>query len=127
MMQKYWSWVIRPRTSVRIFDDIKKEIVKELFADVKKRWQNQENGSLHKNIINDNNKNNDNTYISGEQATSILNAYGFKTPTTKLATNEDECMRFSDYIGYPVALKISSPYIVHKTDVGGVELNLRNS
>jgi hypothetical protein len=62
MMQKYWSWVIRPRTSVRIFDDIKKEIVKELFADVKKRWQNQENGSLHKNIINDNNKNNDNTY-----------------------------------------------------------------
>jgi acetyltransferase len=74
-----------------------------------------------------NNKNNDNTYISGEQATSILNAYGFKTPTTKLATNEDECMRFSDYIGYPVALKISSPHIVHKTDVGGVELNLRNS
>jgi len=38
MMQKYWSWVIRPRTSVRIFDDIKKEIVKELFADVKKQW-----------------------------------------------------------------------------------------
>jgi 4-hydroxybutyryl-CoA synthetase (ADP-forming) len=36
-------------------------------------------------------------------------------------------MRFSDYIGYPVALKISSPHIVHKTDVGGVELNLRNS
>jgi acyl-CoA synthetase (NDP forming) len=129
MMQKYWSCVIRPRTSIRIFDDIKKEIVKELFADVKKQWQNQENGSLHKNIINDNNKNNDNTYyyISGEQATSILNAYGFKTPTTKLATNEDECMRFSDYIGYPVALKISSPHIVHKTDVGGVELNLRNS
>jgi hypothetical protein len=56
MMQKYWSWVIRPRTSVRIFDDIKKEIVKELFADVKKQWQNQENGSLHKNIINDNKK-----------------------------------------------------------------------
>jgi hypothetical protein len=56
MMQKYWSWVIRPRTSIRIFDDIKKEIVKELFADVKKRWQNQENGSLHKNIINDNKK-----------------------------------------------------------------------
>jgi acyl-CoA synthetase (NDP forming) len=36
-------------------------------------------------------------------------------------------MRFSDYIGYPVALKVSSPHIVHKTDVGGVELNLRNS
>jgi hypothetical protein len=56
MMQKYWSWVIRPKTSVRIFDDIKKEIVKGLFADVKKQWQNQENGSLHKNIINDNKK-----------------------------------------------------------------------
>jgi acetyl coenzyme A synthetase (ADP forming)-like protein len=131
MMQKYWSWVIRPRTSVRIFDDVKKDIVKELFANVKKQqWQNQENGSFHKNIKNDNIKNNDNDnyyYISGEQAMSILNAYGFKTPTTNLATNEDEHIRFSDYIGYPVALKVSSPHIVHKTDVGGVELNLRNS
>ena len=128
MMQKYWSWVIRPRTSVKIFDDVKKDIVKELFANIRKQWQNQKNDSLHKDLITDNNKNdNKYYYISGEQAMNILNAYGFKTPMTKLATNEDECMRFSDYVGYPVALKVSSPHIVHKTDVGGVELNLRNS
>jgi 4-hydroxybutyryl-CoA synthetase (ADP-forming) len=128
IMQKYWSWVVRPRTGVRIFDDVKKDIVRELFASIRKQWQNQKNDFLDMNIITDNNKNNNKYYyISGEQAISILNAYGFKTPITKLATNEDECMRFSDYIGYPVALKVSSPHIVHKTDVGGVELNLRNS
>jgi acetyltransferase len=128
MMQKYWSWVVRPRTGVRIFDDVKKDIVKELFANIRKQWKNQKNDSLHKDLITGKNKNdNKYYYISGEQAISIINAYGFKTPITKLATNEDECMRFSDYIGYPVALKVSSPHIVHKTDVGGVELNLRNS
>jgi acyl-CoA synthetase (NDP forming) len=128
MMQRCRSCVIRPRASVKIFDDLKKDIVKELFANIRKQWKNQKNDSLHSTIITDNNKNdNKYYYISREQAISIINAYGFKTPITKLATNEDKCMRFSDYIGYPVALKVSSPNIVHKTDFGGVELNLRNS
>ena len=43
MMQRYWSWVIRPITSVKIFDDVKKDIVKELFANIRKQWQNQKN------------------------------------------------------------------------------------
>jgi hypothetical protein len=41
MMQKYWSWVVRPRTGVRIFDDVKKDIVKELFANIRKQWKNK--------------------------------------------------------------------------------------
>ena len=35
--------------------------------------------------------------------------------------------KLSEEIGYPVVLKVSSPNIVHKTDVGGVELNLKNT
>jgi acyl-CoA synthetase (NDP forming) len=49
-------------------------------------------------------------------------------PLTKVSSiNEDECVRLSEEIGYPVVLKIISPDIVHKVDVGGVELNLKNS
>jgi acyl-CoA synthetase (NDP forming) len=50
MMQKYWSWVVRPRTGVRIFNDVKKDIVKELFANIRKQWKNQKNDSLHKDF-----------------------------------------------------------------------------
>ncbi|MCK4235720.1 MAG: acetate--CoA ligase family protein, partial [Candidatus Krumholzibacteria bacterium] len=44
----------------------------------------------------------------------------------RLATNEADCMRFAEEIGYPVALKIVSPDILHKVDVGGVRVNIRN-
>jgi succinyl-CoA synthetase beta subunit len=58
----------------------------------------------------------------------VLRAYGIQIPQTRVAAiNEDECVRLAEEIGYPVVLKISSPDIVHKVDVGGVELNLKNS
>jgi hypothetical protein len=54
---------------------------------------------LFTRIFTGKNKNDNKYYYTfGEQAISIINAYGFKTPIIKLDTNEDECMRFSDYI-----------------------------
>ena len=50
--------------------------------------------------------------------------YGFKVPRSALAKTPDEAARVASEIGLPVALKLSSPDIVHKTDVGGVMLNL---
>ncbi|MFH0916212.1 MAG: acetate--CoA ligase family protein [bacterium] len=50
--------------------------------------------------------------------------YGFVCPRAGLASTEDEAATQAAHIGYPVALKISSPDILHKTDVGGVELGL---
>jgi acetyl coenzyme A synthetase (ADP forming)-like protein len=55
----------------------------------------------------------------------VLEAYGFATPRTFLARDPDEAARFADEIGFPVVLKIASPDILHKTDVGGVKLNIR--
>jgi acyl-CoA synthetase (NDP forming) len=65
-------------------------------------------------------------YIAGSQAMKILSSYGFATVEPVLAKNEEECVQTVTNIGYPVVLKISSSDIVHKVDVGGVELDLKN-
>lgn len=54
----------------------------------------------------------------------ILEAYGIPTPKTFLARDPDEAVRLAGEIGLPVAVKIASPDILHKTDVGGVKLNV---
>jgi 3-hydroxypropionyl-CoA synthetase (ADP-forming) len=53
-----------------------------------------------------------------------LSDYGFIRPRSALAGSEDEAAILASDIGYPVALKIESPDILHKTDLGGVELGL---
>ncbi len=57
---------------------------------------------------------------------SILQAYGFQVPEGHLATSADDAIGIAGRIGYPVALKIVSPDIVHKSDMGGVRLNVPN-
>jgi len=54
----------------------------------------------------------------------ILKAYGFHTLEGRLTTTPEEAMEIARFIGFPVALKIISPSIVHKSDLGGVRLNL---
>ncbi len=54
----------------------------------------------------------------------ILKAYGFHTMEGKLTTSPEEAVEYARFIGFPVAAKIVSPNIVHKSDLGGVRLNL---
>jgi len=56
----------------------------------------------------------------------ILQAYGFRFPRSLMARTTDEALMAAKAIGYPVVLKIISPQISHKTDVGGVKVNIRN-
>lgn len=58
------------------------------------------------------------------QARRLVAAYNLPTPRTELARTSDEAVRIAEGFGYPVALKIASPQISHKTDVGGVALHL---
>ncbi|NIW13077.1 MAG: acetyl-CoA synthetase, partial [Candidatus Thorarchaeota archaeon] len=53
----------------------------------------------------------------------------YEIPVTKfrVAKNAEEAVRFAEEMGYPVVLKIVSPDIIHKFDVGGVVLNLKSS
>ncbi|MBU2536924.1 MAG: acetate--CoA ligase family protein [Proteobacteria bacterium] len=65
--------------------------------------------------------------IGEVKAKSILQAYGFQIPQGYLATNVGEAMEIAERIGYPVAMKIVSPDIIHKSDLGGVRLNVTSS
>ncbi|MBU1140739.1 MAG: acetate--CoA ligase family protein [Proteobacteria bacterium] len=56
----------------------------------------------------------------------VLGAYGFRIPSGSLASSSEEAREIADRIGYPVAMKIVSPDIVHKSDLGGVHLNVAN-
>ncbi|MHC1701526.1 MAG: acetate--CoA ligase family protein [Humidesulfovibrio sp.] len=58
------------------------------------------------------------------QGRDVLGAYNLPTPRTMLARGSDEAVRAALEMGVPVALKIASPQISHKTDVRGVALNL---
>lgn len=57
----------------------------------------------------------------------ILKAYGFHIMEGKMTTTPEEAVEYARFIGYPVAMKIVSPNIVHKSDLGGVRLNLGSS
>ena len=65
--------------------------------------------------------------IGDSEARQILTAYGMKIPTSELAATPDEAVETANQIGYPVVLKIASPDILHKTDVGGVKVGLSNA
>ena len=61
-----------------------------------------------------------------EEGQQILNAYGFPLPKSRLARNADEAARMAGRIKFPVVLKVASPQIIHKSDAGGVAVNLKN-
>jgi acetyltransferase len=60
------------------------------------------------------------------ESKQILSYYGIPTVETRVAKNEDEAVKHASEIGYPVVLKVFSETITHKTDVGGVKLNLQD-
>lgn len=60
------------------------------------------------------------------EALSLLEMYGIPTVQGRCAQTVDEALAAAQEIGYPVAIKIISEQISHKSDVGGVQLNLRN-
>ncbi len=61
------------------------------------------------------------------ESKQLLTTYGIPTVVTKIATNEDQAVALAAEIGYPVVLKLHSESITHKTDVGGVQLNLNDA
>ncbi|WP_022855270.1 acetate--CoA ligase alpha subunit [Thermodesulfobacterium thermophilum] len=64
--------------------------------------------------------------IGEENAMKILSLYGIEFPRRGLARTADEAVKIAEQIGYPVVMKISSPHIIHKTDVGGVKVGLKD-
>ena len=64
------------------------------------------------------------TLLNEEESKRFLRTYGIPVVMPRLAVSLDAALAIADGIGYPVAMKIVSPDISHKTDVGGVILNI---
>ena len=66
------------------------------------------------------------TILTEFESKAVLSAYGIPVVQTIIATGEDDAVAAAEAMGYPVVLKIYSETITHKTDVGGVKLNLHD-
>ncbi|MFD0669218.1 bifunctional acetate--CoA ligase family protein/GNAT family N-acetyltransferase [Ramlibacter sp. MAHUQ-53] len=65
-------------------------------------------------------------WLDAVEASEVLAAYGIPVTPTRAARDEDEAAALAGQVGFPVALKIRSPQVLHKSDVGGVVLGLRS-
>jgi acetyltransferase len=64
--------------------------------------------------------------IGDAEAREILKAYGLAIPHSEIAETPSDAIEIANKLGYPVVLKIASPDILHKTDIGGVRVGLQN-
>jgi len=102
---RFAEWVRRPLSEYRAFE-VNSDAVAKLFDDELKAGRKQ---------------------LVELPALEALRDYGFSTVPNVLARNADEAAAAADKMGYPVVMKISGPKILHKTDVGGVRLNLTDA
>ena len=104
-MSNYALWLRRPRTDIKTFKDVNAKKVKAIFAKIRKEKR---------------------SFLPEPEAYEVLKAYGFPVLGFRLAKSEQECSIYAEEIGYPVVLKIVSPDVLHKIDVGGVKVNIKN-
>jgi len=102
-MAEFSEWSRRPQGEVKNFSDVKPEIVKEILERARARPT---------------------LFVSEPEGHGILKAYGLPVPRFKLCKTAGEAVRAAQEIGYPVVLKIVSPDILHKTEFGGVRVNI---
>lgn len=67
------------------------------------------------------------TTLPEHESKKILKAYGIPVVKTEVATSAEEAVTIAENMGFPVVLKLYSNTITHKTDVGGVQLNLKSA
>jgi acetyl coenzyme A synthetase (ADP forming)-like protein len=65
--------------------------------------------------------------IGDAESRTVLQAYGLRIPRSEIAETPEQAAIIAGKIGYPVVLKIASPDILHKTDIGGVKVGLQTS
>jgi len=102
-MSRYVGWKSRPRTEFKHFEDVQSDKVREILTKAKHEKRR---------------------FLPEPEAHAVLRAYGFPMLNSRLVQDEAEAVRAANEIGFPVVMKIVSPDIVHKVDVGGVRLSL---
>jgi acetyltransferase len=105
-MASFGAWLHRPRTDVRVYDDVRRDRVRELVR------QSQARASR---------------FVAEPEAHEILSCYGLPVLPSALVKTADDAVKAADGIGYPVVIKIVSPDILHKTEFGGVRVNVTDA
>ena len=104
-MIRFADWTRSPLGKIKRFQ-VDKSRVKAIFAKVKQDGR---------------------TNLLEEEGQEVLKAYGLPLPRSSLATSESAAVNAAKEIGYPVVMKIASPQIIHKSDAGGVQVNLTSA
>jgi acetyl coenzyme A synthetase (ADP forming)-like protein len=102
MMVRQYRWQQEPLPEIRRFN-VDHKAVEQIFARVRAEGR---------------------VTIGDAEARAILQAYGIPIPASELAASAEEAIEIAEKIGYPVVMKVASPDILHKTDIGGVKLNI---
>ncbi|MBI3892024.1 MAG: acetate--CoA ligase family protein [Candidatus Wallbacteria bacterium] len=105
---RYGKWLARPEARVPALENISAERAREAFrrgpsSEGKGRW------------------------LRPDEVRGVLDAYGLRSPRTLFASSEQGAVEAAREIGFPVALKLVSDTITHKSDVGGVVLGLEHA
>ncbi len=102
-MADFSEWSRRPQGEVRNFTDVDPDVVSDIISRARARKP---------------------LFVSEPEGHEILKAYGLPVPQFKLCKSAAEAVAAAKEIGYPVVLKIVSPDVLHKTDFGGVRINV---
>jgi acetyl coenzyme A synthetase (ADP forming)-like protein len=104
-LTEYGWWVRRPLTGIKKFEDIDQKKVAAIIKKAKEAGRK---------------------FLPEPESYALLQAYGFPLAPFALVKTEEECAEKAPEIGFPLVLKVVSPQIVHKVDVGGVKLNIED-
>jgi acetate---CoA ligase (ADP-forming) len=103
---QYAEWRARPEGMILDFDDISPQEARAVCGQARDGLEA--------------------SWLSGEQTRKVLSAFALPVPDGGICQNADEAAQLAGRLGFPVALKLASRTIVHKTELGGVRLNLQS-
>jgi acetyl coenzyme A synthetase (ADP forming)-like protein len=106
---KYGRWLQEPEGVYPVFDDVDRAAAKKIVA-----------GALER-------AGDEGAWLTPDEVNGLLAAWRIPTPAVSFAKTADEAAAAAGTLGFPVAVKLASDTITHKSDVGGVRLDLRNA
>ncbi len=102
-MTKYYGLKSRDFGSIKKFSDIDEKRISNIIQDKKKKVSD---------------------FLSAEKVNNLLESYSIPVAKWRLVKNSKEAIQAANDIGYPVVVKVESKNIIHKSDVGGIALNI---
>ncbi len=108
---RYGQWLDAPEGQVPVFADIDRDAAAAIVSAATRRAAEGANGTV---------------WLGAGEVRELLSAYGVRMPGSEVAVTAEEAVAAARRVGYPVVVKLVSDTITHKSDVGGVVLDLKD-